>query len=73
MVLTSLMSGNKLKMNRKPKGMRMIDIDEIVPNENNSFDINGIEELKNSILQYGLRKMKKVFIKSLMGKEDTPL
>ena len=31
MVLTSLMSGNKLKMNRKPKGMRMIDIDEIVP------------------------------------------
>ena len=56
MVLTSLMSGNKLKMNRKPKGMRMIDIDEIVPNENNSFDINGIEELKNSKLQYGLRK-----------------
>lgn len=57
MVLTNLMgNGKNKKMNRKPLGLKLIDIDEIKPNEHNKFEIEGINELMDSILEYGLRK-----------------
>ena len=57
MALTNLINADKVsKMNKKPVGLKTIDIDDIEVNQHNQFDINGIDELKSSILEYGLRK-----------------
>ena len=57
MALTNLINADKVsKMNKKPVGLKTIDIDDIEVNRHNQFDINGIDELKSSILEYGLRK-----------------
>ena len=57
MALTNLINADKVsKMNKKPVGLKTIDIDDIEVNQHNKFDINGIDELKSSILEYGLRK-----------------
>ena len=51
MALTNLINADKVsKMNKKPVGLKTIDIDDIEVNRHNQFDINGIDELKSSIL-----------------------
>ena len=52
MALTNLINADKVsKMNKKPVGLKTIDIDDIEVNQHNQFDINGIDELKSSILE----------------------
>lgn len=49
------------KMNRKPIGLKMIDIDDIKENELNTYSQEGIDELAENIKMYGLMKPLEVY------------
>ena len=46
MALTNLINADKVnKMNKKPVGLKTIDIDDIEVNQHNQFDINELTSL----------------------------
>ncbi len=49
------------KMNRKPIGLKMIDIDDIKENELNTYSQEGIDVLADNIKMYGLMKPLEVY------------
>ncbi|MDE6952746.1 MAG: ParB N-terminal domain-containing protein [Erysipelotrichales bacterium] len=60
MALSKLVD-KQVKMNRKPIGIRMIDIDDIIENQLNKYSQEGIEELAENIRIYGLLKPLEVY------------
>ena len=59
----SKMVDKQVKMNRKPIGLKLFDIEDIIENHLNFYSQDGIEELAENIKTYGLMKPLEVYQK----------
>lgn len=59
----SKMVDKQVKMNRKPLGLKLFDIEDIIENNLNFYSQDGIEELAENIKTYGLMKPLEVYQK----------